>query len=491
MRVLKERLHREGVRSLTNRGREAAPQGKPTKSDVKSFWEGVIGEPGNYNLNDPNIKRWRESVSQSKRTEACLEPSEWQGLVRKTRPWKAPGPDTIVAFWWKAFSEANRALHELVLEVLNDDRRVPSWMVRGRTFLVPKEGCEGRPEQYRPITCLNTSYKLLTGALACLLGKHVETNGLIPYEQKALRKGRHGCVDALLYDSSIRVKLRTLGCSGAMGWIDYQKAYDRVPHGWLLKVLKTIRAPKGVIRVIKDLLPKWESEFTTGRGAEAFSIPVTFRRGLFQGDSLSPLLFCLCVVPLSHALQRESGLRFGTERITHLFFMDDLKVYAGSRQDLKRMLRVVDQASEAVGMALGLRKCAAVLVSQGKVKECENLAIPNDREIGALGAEESYRYLVINQSLKDHDIMVKQKLIEKYLARLNAIWSTSLSGKTKVKLTNSWAISVFRYYFSCLKWTRTELKDLDVSTRRVLRRHKSQHYNSALERLYLARTVGG
>ena len=146
-------------------------------------------------------------MAQSKRTEARLEPLEWQGLVRKMRPWKAPGPDTIVAFWWKAFSEANRALHELVLEVLNDDRRVPSWMVRGRTFLVPKEGCEGRPEQYRPITCLNTSYKLLTGALACLLGKHVETNGLIPYEQKALRKGRRGCVDALLYDSSIRVKL--------------------------------------------------------------------------------------------------------------------------------------------------------------------------------------------------------------------------------------------------------------------------------------------
>ena len=217
MRVHKERLHREGVRSLTSRGREATTQGRPSKSDVKSFWKGVIGEPGDYDPNDPNIRRWRESVTQTGHTEACLETSEWQGLVRKMRPWKAPGPDTIVAFWWKAFSEANRALHELVQGVLDDGRKVPSWMVRGRTFLVPKEGCEGKPEQYRPITCLNTSYKLLTRALACLLGKHVEAYGLIPYEQKALRKGHRGCVDALLYDSSIRVKLRTLGLSGAMG----------------------------------------------------------------------------------------------------------------------------------------------------------------------------------------------------------------------------------------------------------------------------------
>ena len=98
---------------------------------------------------------------------------------------------------------------------------------------------------------------------------------------------------------------------------------------------------------------------------------------------------------------------------------------------------LVDETSRAMGMALGLRKCAAVLVSQGKVRECENFAIPNERKIGALGAEESYRHIGINKSLKDHDIKVKRKLTEKYLARLKAIWTTSLSGKTKVKLTNS------------------------------------------------------
>jgi len=113
--------------------------------------------------------------------------------------------------------------------------------LRGRTFLVPKEGCEGRAEQYRLITCQNICYKLLTGTLTCLLER--EANDILPYEQKALRKGCRGCIDALLFDSSIREKLRILGSSGAMGWIDYQKAYDRVPHGWLLRVLKDIKAP--------------------------------------------------------------------------------------------------------------------------------------------------------------------------------------------------------------------------------------------------------
>ena len=56
------------------------------------------------------------------------------------------------------------------------------WMLQGRTILIPKEGCVGRPEQYGPITCLNTSYNLLTG----ILEDHADRNGLLPHEQKAV-----------------------------------------------------------------------------------------------------------------------------------------------------------------------------------------------------------------------------------------------------------------------------------------------------------------
>ena len=68
---------------------------------------------------------------------------------------------------------------------------LPGLVRRGK---IPKAGCEGRPEQFRPITC---RYKLYTGALTCILMEHVERTGVLPEEQKALRKGRQGCLDAL------------------------------------------------------------------------------------------------------------------------------------------------------------------------------------------------------------------------------------------------------------------------------------------------------
>ena len=91
-------------------------------------------------------------------------------------------------------------------------------------------------------------------------------------------------------------------------------------------------------------------------------MPIHFRRGLFQGDSLSLILFCLCVAPLSWILRRKVGYpgRFQRAPVTHLMLMDDLKVYEESWGQLERTVEEVEEVSEAMGMAFGLKKCVVV-----------------------------------------------------------------------------------------------------------------------------------
>ena len=93
-------------------------------------------------------------------------------------------------------------------------------------------------------------------------------------------------------------------------------------------------------------------EFCVGKGKSAVKTKLKFRRGLFQVNSLSPLLFCLSTVPISHALRETMGFKmpYLDTLVTHLFFTDDLKVYAENQEVLGDTLKVVDRVTHAVVM---------------------------------------------------------------------------------------------------------------------------------------------
>ena len=55
-----------------------------------------------------------------------------------------------------------------------DNNMIPQWWPAGRTVLIPKTKELGDVKNYRPITCLNTSYKLMTG----LIGKYMRDHAM-------------------------------------------------------------------------------------------------------------------------------------------------------------------------------------------------------------------------------------------------------------------------------------------------------------------------
>ena len=496
---LNEAYRQRGPQCLQHQRHGAEDQtNRPSAEEVSEYWQSVIGEPGDYNPEDPAILAWQRSIDVAPEADRSEEEEDqywqsiWQKTLKKARSWKAPGHDGLCAFWWKIFHQAAEVLGQLVRRNVSEGGAdIPDWLVRGRTVLIPKEGCEGRPDQYRPITCLNTAYKLLTGTLTTMLQDHSSKYGVMPDEQKALRPGKRGCLDALMVDTMVGQEAYLRGGRVSVAWIDYKKAFDRVPHGWLRLVLRAIKAPDPVRQCLSNLIQKWKSQFSIGRGDNAVKVELTYRRGLFQGDSLSPLLFCLCLAPLSTALRETVGYSCASMGmpITHQLFMDDLKVYARGKVELGETLDVVDRVSKAIGMELGLRKCAVAHMSQRQI-EAENYLLSEGRVIGSLTRENVYRYLGIEQMFKPSLAPVKERIKRTYVQRLRRIWSSSLNARFKVQATNIWAVSVLRY-FSHLKWTRTELGSLDRKTRAVLRQCGCHQYGASVERLYLPRGTGG
>ena len=93
-------------------------------------------------------------------------------------------------------------------------------------------------------------WKLLTGVIADQIYAHLDQERLLPEEQKGCRKGSRGTNDLLYIDRKVIKEVTSRNKNSAMAWIDYEKAYDMVPHLWIIECLDLL----GVAENIKSLL---------------------------------------------------------------------------------------------------------------------------------------------------------------------------------------------------------------------------------------------
>ena len=77
-------------------------------------------------------------------------------------------------------------------------------------------------------------YKIYTGCLNGFLQDHCERNNIITNEQAAGKKGVWGCTEQLLINKTILKEVKRLRRNLVTVWLDYQKAFDSVPHSWMI-----------------------------------------------------------------------------------------------------------------------------------------------------------------------------------------------------------------------------------------------------------------
>ena len=142
---------------------------------------------------------------------------------------KTPGVDKIPNFWIKKLEALHPHYANTFNKLIDEEIDSPEWLTQGSTTLLPKSKETKNAKKYRPICCLTTTYKLLTGIIADSIYDHLARGEFLEEEQKGCIRNRMGTKDQLLINKTILEDARRRQRKLNMAWIDYKKAFDSVP----------------------------------------------------------------------------------------------------------------------------------------------------------------------------------------------------------------------------------------------------------------------
>ena len=234
-----------------------------------------------------------------------------------------------------------------------------------------------------------------------------------------------------------------------VAFYDYKKAYDKVHHDWMLHVYEWITTPKEVIELIYQLMSKWKTRLEIwNEGDTVTSRWIEILSGFLQGDSYSPVGFCISEIPLCKLLKQSKGYRMREPRNrnvskTHSLFVDDLKQYQESRKVLKHVKETIVQASHDNGACYGVSKCAEVVFEHRKMVRGEGLPVFDERmKTMDPDKNEIYKFLGVEQVDGIKTKVVFERVKSKVEKRFKLPVNTELNDTNLISAINLNAIPV-------------------------------------------------
>jgi len=397
--------------------------------------------------------------------EGPLSMAELAEAIKHLKTGKSAGKDCIPNEFWKHLTgKGLEALLDLFQSCWTHGKSSDSWR-QAQVVGIFKKGSTSDPANYRPISLLQTCYKLYARILAARLSA-----GIDPFLREHQYGFRHGrsTNEAIflirrlqdLVDAKRNQALYLL-------FLDWSKAFDTIKPEALHLALKRLGIPQKMRVAIRDLTASPSFEVVVNGEISSLKRQAS---GIRQGCTLSPLLFIALQTVMFHDIQKAYLQKYPlavtpTIPLFDVEFADDTVLISRNGEHMQHLLHLVQQEAAKYNLHLNLGKCKLVVYNtETDIFFTDGSKVPKATSVVYLGA------LIDSKGRPGHEVSKKIQDARQIFKTLLRVWKhIRISLKRKQSIYFACVVSKLMYSLCTLCLTDKQQKLLDSFHIRCLR----------------------
>ena len=295
------------VNKLMNEEGKVSESNHETACILNKFFASVFEKEGDDELPEFAERNYRQPLESLLFTEEQVSKA-----IDHIKASKSQGPDNIHPKLIKETKSAIKKPLKILFTKSLEEEKIPTIWKKANVTAIFKKGEKSKAENYRPISLTSVPGKLMERLVKNAIVEHMTTNNLFSEAQHGFLKGK-SCVTQLLEYLEDITEAMDNGNDVDVIYLDFCKAFDKIPHRRLIKKLEKYGIKGKVLNWIRDFLSERQQRvFIKGSSSTWTDIA----SGVPQGSVLGTTLFLVYINDLPEAIE-------GLVKI----FADDTKVY--------------------------------------------------------------------------------------------------------------------------------------------------------------------
>ena len=343
------------IEALFDNNQNLVTKSKDLPDCMASKWQNIMN-PVQKRFNRKHLKNFlpvNHPVLPENSKKICISPvtdEEVTDIFQSLKKQKSPGPDSLPNDFYIDFREYLTPIFKKLLQFWVSTSRIPEDFTECNIITLAKAGDRNRAMNYRPISLLNTDYKILGKLLANRIRYslkyiiHDDQSGFVPG-----RRIDEAILKTIIVNKYLKSEQGQPGRKSIQVAVDFHKAYDSLNRKFLWYILKWFGFPRSLISLIKKTYTATKATFiVNGFSSKKYLVS----SGIRQGCPLAPLLFIIAMEIILMKIRQSTsitGITFHAENrkveIRTVGFVDDLMVTLKKANQLPKLLQILRQFS--------------------------------------------------------------------------------------------------------------------------------------------------